>query len=376
MSSACANSCASPETFAATEAVDSYWAQVAEVLVGHSTALRTGERVMIAMGGPECAPLTRALYEACIKVGALPQVQYLSGELRRALLLHGDERQLAWTPEIEAYGMDWADVYFGLRGGGPREMDGEVSGSARAAQQAAQGAISALRWRKTRWCLVRVPDESLARQAGVDLETLQDMFFAGCLLDFESAGAAWRATAKKLHGAQTVRILAGDETDLSFSVAGRGWVVCAGAINLPDGEIYTAPITDTVSGRIHFKLPASLGGVVMRDIRLDWQAGALVAASASSNDDYLQRILRTDAGASRLGEFAFGLNPAIDFFCGDVLYDEKILGTVHIALGRAYSDCGGINQSRIHWDLVKDFRRGGAVYVDGSPVLADGKLLI
>jgi len=356
--------------------MDPRWAQVADVLVGHSTALRAGERVMIAMGGLDCAPLTHALYDACVRAGALPQVQYLSGELRRALLLHGDERQLAWTPEIEAYGMDWADVYFGLRGGGPFNERGEISGSARSAQQAAQGAISALRWQKTRWCLVRVPDESLARQAGVDLKTLQDMFFASCLLDYESAGAAWRATAEKLRGAQTIRIQVGDETDLSFSVAGRGWVVCAGTINLPDGEIYTAPITDTVSGRIHFELPASLGGAVMRDIRLEWQAGALVAASASSNDDYLQRILRTDAGASRLGEFAFGLNPGISHFSGDILYDEKILGTVHIALGRAYSDCGGINQSRIHWDLVKDLRRSGAVYVDGNPVLQDGKLQI
>ena len=104
----------------------------------------------------------------------------------------------------------------------------------------------------------------------------------------------------------------------------------------------------------------------MRDIRLQWRAGELVAARASSNDDYLQRILRTDAGASRLGEFAFGLNPGISHFCGDILYDEKILGTAHVALGRAYGDCGGINQSRLHWDLVKDLRAGGVVYVDGT----------
>ncbi|MYD10597.1 MAG: aminopeptidase [Chloroflexi bacterium] len=356
--------------------MDPRWAQVADVLVGHSTALRAGERVMIAMGGLACAPLTHALYEACIKAGALPQVQYLSGELRRALLLHGDERQLAWTPEIESYGMDWADVYLGLRGGGPLDDGGAIPAAARSAQQAAQGAISALRWQKTRWCLVRVPDETLARGAGIDVNTLRDMFFAGCLLDYQTAGVAWRAAAEKLRGARSVRIVAGEETDLSFSVAGRSWVVCAGKINLPDGEVYTAPITDTVSGRIHFELPASLGGVEMRDIRLEWEAGELVAASASSNEGFLQRILRTDAGASLLGEFAFGLNPGISHFCGDILYDEKIRGTVHIALGRAYRDCGGINQSRIHWDLVKDLRAGGAVYVDDNPVLQDGELLI
>ena len=360
----------------ATDAADPRWAQVADVLVRHSTALRAGERVMIAMGGLETAPLTHALYEACIKAGALPQVQFLSAQLRRSLLLHGDERQLAWLPEIESYGMDWADVYFGLRGGGPLGEPGDISAAARSAHQAAQGAISALRWQKTRWCLVRVPDETLARGAGVDLPTLRDMFFAGCLLDYEAAAKDWRKIAENLRGAQTVRIVDGGDTDLSFSVAGRGWVVCDGRINLPDGEIYTAPVTETVSGRIHFELPGALGGVTMRDIRLGWRDGELVAASAASNQDYLRRVLRTDAGASRLGEFALGLNRYISRFCGDILYDEKIGGTIHVALGRAYPDCGGVNQSRIHWDLVKDLRAGGAVIIDDKPVLIDGKLLI
>lgn len=356
--------------------MDPRWSQVAEVLVGYSTAVRAGERVMIAMGGLETAPLTHALYEACIKAGALPQVQFLSADLRRSLLLHGDERQQAWVPEIESFGMDWADVYFGLRGGGPLDDTVDISAPARSAHQAAQGKVSALRWAKTRWCLLRIPDKSLAQQAQVDLKTLQDMFFAGCLLDYESAGVEWREKAKNLRGAKTVRILAGDETDLRFSVAGRSWIVCAGKINLPDGEIYTAPVADTVNGVIRFDLPGVLGGISMRDIRLEWKEGKLVAASATSNQDYLWRILQTDPGVSRLGEFAFGLNPHINRFCGDILYDEKIGGTVHIALGRAYPDCGGVNQSSIHWDLVKDLRAGGAVFIDDKPVLQDGMLLI
>jgi len=356
--------------------MDPRWHQVAEALVGYSTGVQAGERVMIAMGGLETAPLTHALYRACIKAGALPQVQFLSAEMRRSLLLHGDERQTAWAPEIESYGMDWADVYFGLRGANLLDDMSDIPAAALSAHQAAQGAISTQRWQKTRWCLVRVPEETLARGAQVDLKTLQDMFFAACLLDYESAGAEWRATADKLRGSKTVRIQAGAETDLTFSVAGRGWVVCDGKINLPDGEIYTAPIADTVHGAIHFELPGVLGGVAMRDIRLKWQAGQLVSATAASNEDYLQRILQTDPGASRLGEFAFGLNLCINRFCGDILYDEKIGATVHVALGRAYADCGGLNHSSIHWDLVKDLRVGGAVYIDDKPVLQEGKLLI
>ena len=303
-------------------------------------------------------------------------MQFLSETLRHSLLKHGNENQHSWLPEIEAQGMDWAHVYFGLRGASPLDLMSDIPASALAANQAAQGKVSTLRWQKTRWCLVRVPNESLAQQAETDLRTLEDMFFAACLLDYEAASARWHEQAARLRGSERVRIVDGAETDLEFSVAGRKWLVFDGKINMPDGEIYTAPVNDTLNGRIHFELPGVFGGRLIRDIRLEWRAGQLIHASAASNPDYLQRVLRTDAGASRLGEFAFGLNPHINRFCRDILYDEKIGGTVHIALGRAYPECGGINQSSIHWDLVKDLREKGTVYLDGVPVLQGGKLLI
>ncbi len=356
--------------------MDPRWREVAEVLARYSTAVQPGERVMIAMIEMETLPMAQALYEACAKAGAYPQVQFTSEAMRRALLQHGDAAQQNWTPEIEAYGMEWADVYFGLRGAGdPRLMSG-IPASALAANQRAQGEISALRWAKTRWCLVPVPTAALAARAGTDLETLETMFFAACLLDYERCGRRWREQADRLRGSRQVRIVAGEETDLSFSVAGRTWEVFDGKINLPDGEIYTAPVETSVEGRIHFELPGVLRGQVAQDIRLEWRAGELVKASAARNGEFLRRVLATDAGASRLGEFAFGMNPCVKIFCQDILYDEKIAGTIHLALGRAYPECGGVNQSSIHWDLVKDLRAGGAVYVDGEPVMQDGKLLI
>ena len=184
------------------------------------------------------------------------------------------------------------------------------------------------------------------------------------------------AGAAALQGTERVRITDGVETDLEFSVAGRQWLVFDGKINMPDGEIYTAPVNASLNGRIHFELPGVFGGKLIDDIRLAWRDGALIHASAATNEDYLRRILRTDAGASRLGEFAFGMNPHINRFCHDILYDEKIGGTIHIALGRAYPECGGVNDSSIHWDLVKDLRASGVVTVDGVPVLKEGKLLI
>ena len=303
-------------------------------------------------------------------------MQLLSEKLRHSVLKHGTSEQHNWLPEIEAQGMQWADVYFGLRGAYDLSMHDDIPAAALAANQNAMGKVSTLRWQQTRWCLVRVPNAALAQQAETDLTTLQEMFFAACLMDYPAAAREWQQQAARLKGSQTVRVIAGDETDLEFSVRGREWRVFDGKINMPDGEIYTAPVNDTLNGTIHFELPGVLGGQLVHDIRLEWKNGELRSASASSNEDFLWRILETDAGAKRLGEFAFGLNPHINRFCRDILIDEKIGGTVHFALGRAYPECGGTNQSSIHWDLIKDLRQQGKVLVDDVPVLADGNLLI
>lgn len=356
--------------------MDPRWRQVADVLVGYSTAVQPRERVMIAMIELETIPLAHAVYEACVKAGALPQIQFLSEKLRHSLLKYGDAEQRGWRPEIEAYGMDWADVYFGLRGASDPRLMRDIPASALAENQRAQGEISTMRWQKTRWCLVRVPNAAMAESSGIDLGELEDMFFNACALDYERESAKWRASAETLRDSRTVRVIAGADTDLSFSVEGRQWLVFDGHINLPDGEIYTAPVNASLNGMIRFETPAVFGGKQIRDIRLEWRDGRLVHASASSNQDYLWRILRTDAGASRLGEFGIGLNPHIDRFCGDILFDEKIAGTIHIALGRAYPECGGVNQSSVHWDLVKDLRKGGSVIIDGELILVDGELLI
>ena len=354
--------------------MDPRWREVADVLVHHSTAVQPGDRVMIAMSEPETFPLAHAVYAASIKAGAYPQVQLLSERLRHSLLKFGNREQHAWLPEIEAYGMRWADVYFGLRGASDPGLHADIAAAALAANQTAMGKISIMRWNETRWCLVRAPNAALANQADMELAALLDMFFDACLLDYAAASLEWRRMAGQLTGCETVRIVAGDETDLQFSVKGRSWQVFDGKINLPDGEIYTAPMNEKLNGKIHFELPAMLGGTRVNDIRLAWDDGKLIHASASSGEAFLRRILETDTGSSKLGEFAFGMNPRIDKFCGDLLLDEKMGGTIHLALGRAYPECGGVNQSSIHWDLVKDMRGGGQVYIDGEPVLERGFL--
>jgi len=270
--------------------------------------------------------------------------------------------------------MEWADVYIGLRGASNIHQHDDIPARAISLSQGAMGRISRLRWEKTRWCLVRVPNAAFAQAAETDEETIMEMFFNATLRDWEKESGTWREWARKLDGGTSVRVM-GKDTDLSFSTAGRKWVAGDGRINMPDGEIMTAPVEDSLNGNICFEFPGILSGRLINDIRLRWKDGRLVEATSSTNQDFLRSILATDEGARRVGEFAMGTNMAVDRFCKDILLDEKIGGTVHLALGRSYPECGGRNTSAIHWDIVKDIRSEGAVLVDGKPVLEKGKFL-
>ena len=355
--------------------IDPRWQQLGDLLVNYSMAVKPGEKVMIAFIELETYPLLQSIYQASIQAGAYPQVQFHSEELNRILLKYGNAEQIGWAPEIEAYGMEWADVYFGLRGAHNLDVFWDISSDKLALLRKAMGKISTLRWQKTRWSLLRVPNAALAQQAGVDENTIMEMFFNACLLDWQEVSQEWRRYAGWLSQGKQVRVV-GKGTDLSFSIEGRGWDVADGRINMPDGEIATAPIENSVHGTITFDFPGVLGGRLMHDIRLTWEHGRLVEAKASTNQDFLQSVVNTDAGASLIGEFAIGTNPEVKIFCKDILLDEKIDGTIHIALGRAYPSVGGTNQSSIHWDIVKDMRQGGQIYLDSELIYQHGKFLI
>lgn len=355
--------------------MDKRWAQLGDLLVNYSMAVKPGEKVMIAFVEVETYPLVHAIYRSCLQAGALPQVQFLSEELNRLVLVHGTPEQIGWVPEIEAYGMEWADVYFGLRGAHNLDVFWDIPAEKLSLLRQAMGKISTLRWQKTRWCLLRVPNAALAHQAGVDEETITDMFFNACFLDWPVVSQEWRRWADDLTKGDQIRII-GKGTELSFSTEGRTWDVAAGHSNMPDGEIATAPVESTIDGVIYFDFPGVLGGRLVHDIRLRWEQGKLVEATSSTNQDFLRSVLNTDAGASLIGEFAIGTNPEVNYFCKDILIDEKIGGTVHIALGRAYPKVGGTNQSAIHWDIIKDMRQEGEIYLDDELVFRNGKVLL
>jgi aminopeptidase len=354
---------------------DRRWSQLGEILVNYSTRTRAGDRVLIAMREPETFPLVSAVYEHSVRAGAYPQVQFTSAYLERALLMHGSKDASDRVPDLERSGMEWADVSISLRGArNPHELAG-IPTARLVAHKRAQGAISALRTAQTRWVLVRVPNEAFAHAAGMSLDAAMEFFFDATLRDWEEESRRYRQIRDLFQAATQVRIV-GRATDLSFSTAGRTYVVGDGRINIPDGEVYTAPVDGSTEGVITFEYPGAYAGRSIDGIRLAFRAGEVVAATADKGEAFLQQILAIDDGARRIGEFGVGVNIGIDRFVGDILFDEKIGGTIHLALGRAYAECGGKNQSSLHWDLVKDLRSDGAIELDGRRVFADGSFLV
>ncbi len=351
---------------------DPRWGQLAEILVNYSTGIKKGEKVLITMMEETTFPLTRAVYAEVIKAGGLPQVEFQSVLFERDLMLLGSQEQLDWVPELNSYGMEWADVYIGLRGArNPFEFSG-VPPANLTAHKKAMGIVSGMRNELTRWALVRVPNESFAQQAEMSHDGMMDFFFEATLRDWEKEGEWYREVNQVFQAAKTVRIV-GQETDLSFSTEGRIYEVADGHLNMPDGEIFTAPVDDSAEGQIYFEFPGVYFGERIPGIRLTFSKGQVVEASAEGNEELLKNLIEMDEGSSRIGEFGVGINYGIDRFTYDILFDEKIGGTIHIALGRAYTECGGVNQSALHWDIIKDLRQEGQIYLDGELVFEKGK---
>ena len=355
--------------------VDTRWQQLADILVNYSTRVKKGDRVLITMMEVETFPLVRAVYAAAVEAGGLPFVEFQSAYLERDLMKLGSGEQIDWVNEMQTTGMEWADVYVGLRGArNPGEFF-DIDAGTLSAHKKSMGRISAMRTELTRWVLVRVPNESFAQQASTSLDEMMNFFFNATIRNWEKEAARWREINKVFQAAETVRIT-GHRTDITFSTKDRLYVVADGHMNMPDGEIFTAPVDDSAEGHIYFEFPGVYMGQLVNGIDLEFHNGQVVKAKAEGNEELLHKLLEMDEGSRRLGEFGVGLNFGIDRFAYDILYDEKIGGTIHLALGRAYPECNGINQSALHWDIIKDLRQEGQIHLDGEVIFERGKYFI
>src|SRR3712207_3318560 len=233
-----------------------------------------------------------------------------------------------------------------------------------------------------RWALTLFPTHAYASEAGMSLREYEDFYYAACLATDSDPLTAWRRQsdqvmrlAEWIEGKEQVRIQ-GPGTDITLGVGGRRWIPCVGEHNMPDGEFFTGPIEDSVNGEISFSFPASYGGRTVSGVRLRFEDGKVVDGSAEQGHEFLNEMLDTDAGARRLGELGIGTNYGIATGTKEILLDEKIGGTVHMAIGMSYPESGGKNDSAIHWDMVCDLRQGGSIVVDGTEIQRDGKFLI
>jgi aminopeptidase len=351
---------------------DPRWAQLADILIRYSTATQPGDRVLISMVEPETFPLVRAVHAAAVRAGASPYVELRSALFERDLMRFGTLEQVGLIPEIQAQAIDWADVYINVRGVRSAYELSDQPSEKFVALRRAMGGVSAMRTEKTRWIIVRPPGEAFAQQAGMSIDEAEELFFAASLRDWRAESAAYRALMKRYEGVKTVRIV-GEETDLTFSTRGRTYGVADGHVNMPDGEIFTAPVEDSVEGRIYFDIPGVFFGQQVSGIRLTFEGGCVVKATAESNEALLHQLLEMDEGARRVGEFGIGTNTGITRACADHFWDEKISGTIHLALGRSYKECGGLNDSALHWDIVKDLRHNAAIYLDGALAFENGQ---
>jgi len=364
---------------------DAFVDRLADVVVGYSTAIEPGDLVVIE-AGDAAAPLVRAVYERVLRAGGHPDVRILLDELAETLFSNGTDAQLEWVNPSRLEELRRVDVRIVLEGETNTRALSDVDPRRQALAAKARDELRAINFERAaagelRWLITAFPTNAGAQEAQMPLGEYERFVYHAGFLDREDPVAEWQRfgtelgrLAEWLGETRELRVVA-NGTDLRLGVGGRTWIPCDGKENFPDGEVFTAPLEDSLEGEIHFSYPASFQGRLIEGIRLRFADGEVVDASASRGGEFLEEMLAVDDGARRVGEFAFGLNDAVAEFTHNTLFDEKMGGTVHLALGRAYPESGGVNTSALHWDLVCDLRSGSEVYADGELVYRDGRFL-
>lgn len=360
--------------------------RLAKILVGYSTEVKAGETVSID-GEAAAAPLLLAVYEEVLKAGANPIMNVsLAGQAASYYKLAGDE-QLEWVSPTSKWLLENVDVRIAV---GAETNTRELSGIPPERQTRRQTATGELLSRamersargEFRWVYTLFPTNAYASEAEMSLADYEDFYFGACLADDGDPLTAWKRASEEckrlaqwIEGHEEVRVVA-PGTDIKLGIAGRKFIACDGRHNMPDGEFFTGPVEDSVEGEVSFHLPATIGGREVAGVRLRFEAGKVVDAGAERGEEFLIQLLDTDEGARRLGELGIGTNYAIDRGTREVLLDEKLGGTVHMAVGKSYPESGGVNDSAVHTDLVCDLRLGGRIEVDGVVMQEDGKFVV
>ncbi len=361
--------------------------KLAQILVDHSTGVKPGDRVAIETT-TNAESIARDIYELVLQRGGHPHLLLNLPDQEKILFSHANDEQLAFTPVFQKMVTEQFEAYIRVRADlDPRALSG-MPGQKQALRQKgmapvrntmlARGATQSLRW-----VLTQIPTEGYAREAGMSLEEYSDFVFSACHVDERTADpvAHWegvRQSQLKMIGAiegHDQVTLQGPNVDLSLSIKGRKFNNSFGRHNLPDGEIYTGPVEDSVEGWVRFTYPAIYQGQAVEGVELKFEKGRVTSAKAQVGEQLLSAMIASDEGSHYLGEFAIGTNYEINRFTRNILFDEKIGGSFHLALGAGYPETGSRNTSTIHWDMICDMRSDSQIVVDGAVIYREGKFI-
>jgi len=364
--------------------VDSRIKNLAKLCVQYSVDVKPKEKVFI-QGNVLSFPLIKELYKECLLKGAYPTIMP-SLDVEYLFFKYAKEDQLRFVPPLQKFLAKEADVAINvscepnpkrLTNINPEKIKTHRSSRKEIMEiflkRSAQG--------KLKWVLLPYPINNQAQEAAMSLEEYEDFVFSSCLLDKKDPVSEWKKIDKKqekvcqfLNQVNKIHIL-GENTDLLLRVKNRKWINCSGKLNMPDGEVFTGPLENSANGTVRFTYPGIVAGREVEDITLTFKDGKVVKATAVKGDELLQQMLKIK-GADRIGEIAIGTNYGITQFSKNMLFDEKMGGTIHMALGASYPESGGLNKAAIHWDLLKDMKKEAEIYADNKLFYKNGKFLI
>ncbi len=354
---------------------DPRYTKLAKLLAEYSTALKKGDSILLDMiDVPD--EFTIELIRAARRAGAIPIVETRHTRVGRELLRGTQERHAALARDLELFRMKKMQAYIAVRGSENASETADVPGARMAMYSRVIRPVLNYRVNKTRWCVLRWPTPSMAQAAGMSTEAFENLYFDVCTMDYRRMARAMVPLERRMKRADRVHLKA-PGTDLTFSVKGIGAKMCKGDRNIPDGEVFSCPVKNSVNGVIQFNTPTLYSGTKFENVCLQFKDGKVVQATAN-NSKRLNEILDTDAGARYVGEFSLGFNPYILNPMCDILFDEKIAGSLHFTPGQAYEECDNGNRSAVHWDMVLIQRRdwgGGEVWFDGELIRKDGLFL-
>ncbi len=349
--------------------------KLAKVLVEYSTRLKRNENVLIeTFDVPD--EMTIALVRAARKVGAIPFAQVQRARISRELAMNATEKQLNLASTHELTRMKKMDAYIAIRGSSNITELSDVPAEQMKLVAKKMRPVTDQRVKKTKWVVLRWPSPSMAQQASMSTEAFEDFYFDVCTLDYRKLQPGMKALKALMDKTDSVAIK-GPGTELRFSIKGIGSVICGGDRNIPDGEVFSCPVKNSVQGYVSFNAPTIYQGIGFDNIRLEFKDGKVVKAT-SNQTEKLNKILDSDSGARYIGEFSLGFNPYVLHPMRDILFDEKIAGSFHFTPGQAYEEADNGNRSQVHWDLVNIQRPdygGGEIYFDGKLIRRNGEFL-